>query len=227
MEEQITYRGHTITIERDYDHQPDEFDHPNSYGRGVWDHGPDAECEDPSDCWQWISIWLSNCRENLNAGFDGPQDFMEYFNEDEWIVMPVRGYKHSGWAFSVSGGGVFSDPWDSGLAGMVAIRKDLPMGAETKTPAEWAAHTVDHFEAYFNGYYYGYQVEGPSSDDSCWGYLCINNETDYIIDEAKYNIDWSINRERKQWFTRLKELIRNNVPLSIRNNEIPYERLAL
>lgn len=216
---ELNYRGHTITIERDDDFYSQPEDHPiNSYGNCQWERGPSHEVSDPNDLREWLSLWIRGC--SFEAGFDTPAEFKRTFLGEEdmngdfvepsfpgtWHIFPVRAYSHSGMAFSLDATQYpFNCPWDSAWSGMIAIRSDNRTAdfSEGETPEAWArreaSKRIEWFNAYFNGEFYGWNVEGPYCDDSCWGYLVANafrGEKDEsiaeMVGEAKARIDAGI-----------------------------------
>lgn len=87
---------------------------------------------------------------------------------------------------------------------------------ETKESLQKAAEL---FEAWAFGYVYGYSIEGKSGEtlDSCCGFYGYDHDESGLMVEAKSNIDAHISFKRKERFDRLKDLIRNRVPLGLRN----------
>ncbi len=65
---------------------------------------------------------------------------------------------------------------------------------------------------------YGWEIVSPDGDelDSVWGYYGGDHEESGLADAARENIDWTIAAARKRKADKLKELIRNRVPLALR-----------
>ena len=183
------YKGCTIVIEPHVHADRDDYHHPNSLGLAEWEDGPEAESgHRMENVRQWISVGIRH-QSRLMAGFEDAEEFHQFFEDQdgEFMIFPVYGYSHSGYAFSLA---PFSCPWDSGRAGDVAIRID------ERCPDEEAARkqadiVVKHFEDWFNGEYYGWRAEHNGAElGSCYGYLVIGGDESYMIEEAKETIDY-------------------------------------
>ena len=74
----------------------------------------------------------------------------------------------------------------------------------------------DLFEAWAWGDVYGYSVE--ETGDSCWGFYGDDHEKSGLLEEARANIDHYLTRKKKERETKLKELVKNKVPLEKRDN---------
>ena len=74
---------------------------------------------------------------------------------------------------------------------------------------------IESVQAYFDGDVYGFVID--DYEDSCWGFI---GDIEYCISEAKSIVDHMVNREREKRIARLKEMIRNHVPLYIREMEL-------
>ena len=115
------------------------------------------------------------------------------------VVLPVWGYEHGAITFSAGQRvGEYADVWDSGLAGLAYITRDVAR-AELRDPGE--AETLDDvaekaitgevetYAAWSRGEAYGWTVERRPVDtddewedlDSVWGYI---GETEYPMSEA-------------------------------------------
>lgn len=126
------------------------------------------------------------------------------------VVLPVWGYDHGALTFSAgTRAGAYADVWDSGLAGLAYMPRDVardelmaPSTAETLDDVAARAITgeVETFAAWSRGDVYGWVVERRPLDeygdadvfgdwdelDSCWGYV---GETEYPLAEALDNAD--------------------------------------
>jgi len=107
------------------------------------------------------------------------------------IVLPVFGYEHGSLHLSTGRHGVFADPWDSGLAGLIyADPESVREGWGDQVPdmdtlAAALAAEVDEYDRWANGDVYGYIVERETVPcehcgrgagewehvDSCWGFI--------------------------------------------------------
>jgi len=73
------------------------------------------------------------------------------------------------------------------------VTKDIRLAALGNMRAE-----TEHYDTFVRGQVYGYSVDGPLSDDSCWGYFGDYDETGGALDEAKSAIDAAILREKRE-----------------------------
>jgi hypothetical protein len=121
------------------------------------------------------------------------------------VVLPVWGYEHGAITFSAGQRtGAYRDVWDSGLAGLAYITRDVAR-AELRTPGEGETlddvaeqaitGEVETYAAWSRGEVYGWIVERRPLDeygdadelamwedlDSVWGYV---GETEYPMSEA-------------------------------------------
>lgn len=114
------------------------------------------------------------------------------------VVVPVWGYSHSGLTLTAGPRiGSFSDPWDSGLAGLAYLTRDQARehlaapgeGQALDDVAEAAIRAeVTEYDAWARGDVYGYIVDSRSlgggdwsERESCWGFI---GWGDYVFQEA-------------------------------------------
>ena len=172
--ETIEYRGHEIKIYQDTDAEsPREFD----------------------------NIGTMMCaHRNYNLGDaqadgDAIREKAAEVEKAGGIVLPLYLYDHSGITMNTTG---FSCPWDSGQVGIIYVMPEKgreEFGRQWKKKAtKYLKGEVETYDQYLTGDVYGYVVEGPDSNDSCWGFF----GKKYAIEEAKGNIDASIQHEAKQ-----------------------------
>lgn len=76
--------------------------------------------------------------------------------------------------------------------------------------------TLNLYSAWAWGDCYGYRIEFPDDEDSCWGFYGTDHEKSGLLEYAKNAIDCHIEYERKQHFARIKKLIKAHVPLIYR-----------
>lgn len=111
-------------------------------------------------------------------------------NPDYWYY-PVYGYVHSGVALSLT---PFSCPWDSGVAGYVAVKRPS-RGGEWRTRKAFRAYLeayIETFNAYLDGSCYGYEVVETGTDevvDSCWGFIGFDHNESGLYDDGKASCD--------------------------------------
>ncbi len=97
------------------------------------------------------------------------------FTKQYW-VFPLIAYIHSGVSLSLSGGGQFSDPWDSGQIGFVFVAKSEWRYQFRDRKKCVSAHTaaksyVETWNQYLTGDVWGVVVEDDGEQvDSCLGF---------------------------------------------------------
>ena len=144
-------------------------------------------------------------------------------------ILPVYMYDHSGQTISTS---PFSCKWDSGQLGFAFINKEClkEWGYKSRKGFEKCAkqtlekaieQNVALYDDYIQGNVWGYEVEDAEGDqiDSCWGYYGDDGMKE-AISEAKAIIDYEVKETLKQRLTKLKALILNKVPLTIRQQQL-------
>jgi hypothetical protein len=147
------------------------------------------------------------------------------FLERQYIILPVYMYEHSGVMLKTS---AFSCPWDSGQVGFIyvslaSVRKEYSWKVVTKARRQqsetYLSGEVEVYSDYLSGNVYGYVIEDSDGNavDSCWGY--IGDYHGYVLEEAKSQADYFAKKNRQERFARLKDLIRNRVPLHVRQQE--------
>jgi hypothetical protein len=85
-----------------------------------------------------------------------------------WEAVPVYAYIHSGIVLSLGRGGQFSDQWDSGMAGILAVNM-AECGGTMEKVSEGIVETLNQ---YFSGDVHGYIIEDEDGNtlESCWGF---------------------------------------------------------
>lgn len=208
--ETVSRKGFTINIWPDYDAEnPREWD--NLFTMALFNmrnHEGDPKWDDIIP----LSIAL-RAEDQLEA--EGEWPTVEDINmraltiaarENVLIMFPVYAYSHGGTVFSVSDftrpGYPFNCPWDSGFAGMMIVNRKQVMaefGWKRITQQrrarllEIAQGEIETFNAYINGWAYGYTVErhvpddGDQDIDSCWGFYDLDDcmaEARAVVDHA-------------------------------------------
>jgi hypothetical protein len=124
--------------------------------------------------------------------------------KDEWlpenkknlIILPLFLYDHGGITMSI---GSFNDRWDSGQIGFIYVTKEKireEYGWKRLTPKridrikEYLKGEVEEYDQYLTGDIFGFKIEGPYCEDSCWGYY----GTKAAIEGATRSIDHCIKR---------------------------------
>lgn len=150
----------------------------------------------------------------------------------EWVEknvlwLPLYIYEHGGITMKTSS---FSCPWDSGMVGFIYITREnarLAYGWQriTKEREEeiytWMRSDVKVYDQYLRGEVYHVSIEYDGEHlESCGGiyddYDLTYTKEDYIIPTIEFHFK---NRE-KQRNEKVKTLIRNNVPLLIRQQQL-------
>lgn len=141
------------------------------------------------------------------------------------IWEPVYLYNHSGYALSTS---PFGDRWDSGRLGFIyvsraAIRQEfrakrisakLEQRIVTRLEAE-----LELVENWLNGEIYRYHI--PDLDQGCGGFFGCHHERSGLIAAATEVINDEMKWRRTRRFNKLKQLVRNRVPLNRRADILP------
>ena len=145
------------------------------------------------------------------------------------VILPVYIYDHSGVAYSASdSGNPFSCQWDSGCAGFIFIsladiRKEYGVKRVSKQlrdkVAGYLKGEVTTYSDWANGNIYSFEVEDSDGEnvESCFGFI---GDSDYCLSEGVDVAKAIIHNDRMNRFARLKELIRNRVPLGLRSAQL-------
>ena len=141
------------------------------------------------------------------------------------IWKPVYLYDHSGYALSTS---PFGDRWDSGQLGFIYvsranIRQEFGIkriSAKLEQRMIMRLQTeLELVENWLNGEIYGYHI--PALDECCGGFFSCDHDRSGLIAAATEAIDYEIKRRRTKRFNKLKQLVRNRVPLNRRADILP------
>jgi len=216
----IDYKG--MTIEVYYDEcadSPREWDNLGTIYSRHRDYDPDnhrmTELAGSFDYW--------------NANDD--KTFTDYLNEF-YYWLPISYYEHGGitvWAGEPTG------DWDSGIFGVIAVRKDKAREEFPGTEEEIRELAINNLKAeiktldqWYTGEVYGFMTtdEDGIFIDQCGGYFG-DEEIDNIISEAKAAIDREIEkreeaereefkRQLRKHLARRKAQIKNHAPLYAR-----------
>lgn len=148
--------------------------------------------------------------------------------ESKYIVLPVYKYEHGNVCYSTS---IFSCAWDSGQNGFIYVSKDdvrkeySVKRITAKLRAQvlaCLANEVKIFSQAASGEVFGWLVEDVDEDHigMCGGYYGYDHEESGLLDDARSSIDCHIASLRKANIQRLKDMIRNRVPLFSRVGEL-------
>jgi hypothetical protein len=140
------------------------------------------------------------------------------------VILPLYLYDHSGLRLKIgSFQGLLPQghaEFDSGQIGYILVgKKKMKEEKLTKEKAEeYLRQEIETFDDYLSGNVYGYVAETKNGEQigSCWGYY---GSTEEPIKEAKSEIDYYLERKRKEKQNKVKTLIKNKVNL-IKREEI-------
>lgn len=146
-------------------------------------------------------------------GFD-PVDIFQYFQENKrtlykgYFVFPVYAYIHSGVSLSLGRNNYpFTCRWDTSSRGFVLCKKQKGCYSSKKA-YDLAEGLIEEWNQLLSGEVYGYN----SDCGSCWSFYGDEGYKQMII-EAKGEIDYAEKKTVKNHIAKLKEQIRNRVPL--------------
>lgn len=193
------------------------------------EHGVEQCRDDIRASRAYLSAWDDPNSERYRAiRFDlgtDPADLYQTALDCKFIVLPLYLYDHSGLTMNTTG---FHCPWDSGQAGFIYVPRSRAVkewGNKVCNKRVIDAATrclkaeVETYDQYLRGEVYGYVVrhEASGEEDSCWGFF---GEQDYVESEAR-NVAEALDKfHRKARQARLATMIRNHVPLDIRQREL-------
>jgi len=113
--------------------------------------------------------------------FSSPEEAKTWGEENDYDVLPLFKYEHSGVAYSPRSfiGRAHHAEWDSGQVGFVLVKLDK---FKDSTPLQVAESWCKSVTTWVNNEYYGYVIENPDGEhlDSCWGF----DDMDYCEQEA-------------------------------------------
>lgn len=142
----------------------------------------DDDCQSPLTDWEPGFEWdfqVTRQLETTSRNFPGLK------HPDYW-VYPVYGYSHGGLMLSLT---PFSCPWDSGVAGYVAVKRPS-RGGEWRTQKLFKAYLaafIETYNSYLSGDCWGYKVIETGTDeevDACWGFIGDHTESG-LYEQAK------------------------------------------
>lgn len=229
MEEREVYKGYEIIVETmDY---LDDHDNPREWdnvGTMVCFHSRyrlgDEQYTDPID-WLEDHLGLDMSYEHT----DERRQELEGMLERDHIVLPLYLYDHGGITMNTGG---FSCGWDSGQVGYIFVsradaRKEFGWERITKKREEhvedFLRNEVKVYDHYLTGEVFRFEVRDPEGEyvDGCSGFYGYPDGVDQAMEEAKGAVKHDIALRRKARIERLKELIRNNVPILKRPELLP------
>lgn len=92
------------------------------------------------------------------------------------------------------------------------------IGAPRASHKRQADYAIKLYGYWAWGDCYGWEIVSPDGDelDSVWGYYGGDHEESGLAETAREHVDWIIDAARKAKADKLKELIRNRVPVALR-----------
>jgi len=179
----------------------------------------DEDAQSPKD-WGDKNLFLIAYHREFDVRND---DIITHDELSEWFegnkikqqktyhIFPLTAYIHSGVSLSLCNTKwPFNDQWDSCTIGAVlASKKEF----ETKNKARQASlNLIEEWNQYISGEVFGYVID--EDGDSCWGFY--GDPEEYLLQEAKDIIDYTIDQTIKKHNKTVKAYIKNNVPISKR-----------
>lgn len=198
---QEEYRGYTIKVFYDYNAEsPREWDNLGTIYSNHRRYDPDGHS-------------IEEIIDDETGKLD--KEFVK-----NHIMLHIYAYEHSGITLSTSRGGQFSDSWDSGLFGIIAVSKEKAIeeyGKKicTKEVRERALKCleseIEALDMYYTGDVYGYVIEDEDENDidSCWGYYGSEWVDKDLIPECKSIIDSEIKHKENLHNERIEKVKTN------------------
>lgn len=152
------------------------------------------------------------------------EEIQGFYDNFQGVILPVYLYEHGGKTINTSG---FSCPWDSGQVGFIYVASEKiakEYGADNAENREKAKEClrseVKTLDDYLRGNVWSFVVtdENDNAVDSCGGFFGDCNGD--VLDEGRHVLEWHVNADKKARCERLKEMIRNHVPLYVRQAEL-------
>lgn len=179
----------------------------------------DTDPENPRDWDNLGTVYTRHRNFQPECRFDDYFDEEEVFDDDleklfretfleEYVALPVYVYEHGGMTISTT---PFSDPWDSGMAGIIAVPmseareqyegtdEEVREKAEKQLQAE-----IETLDQYVRGEVYGFRITTPPErlfdlpeiDDSVWGFFG-DYGLESLMEYAKDTIDFHLENSEK------------------------------
>lgn len=198
---------------------------------------PETEPIDPREDDNLGTMICFHCDHCLGDKHDfTPESLNEYIKRPDVIALPLYLLDHSGlWIKTsrqvVSRANAFSwDPggWDTSFIGYIVIdyekiRKEYLIKNVTKKVRErvidYLFNEVNTYNNYLTGNVVWYNTETRTGEpiSSCGNFFADEHDKfDYVIQDAKENIDWYIEQSIKKHCAQVKTWIQNRVPLEKR-----------
>lgn len=212
LTEKVVYNNYTINIYLSGDHN----DNPRRFSNvGIMlcshrEYELGDEQLDTNSCSSWEHALVKHLfEENLgkesfpynyldcwdNVVDDDELDLILEWIEDNYIVLPLYLYDHSGITISHN---PFSCRWDSGQVGWHVVANDIAISecGSIEKAKEYLKGELKTYDAYIRGEVYGYTIHNPFNEeiDSLWGFYGSDHENSGLLNEARSNIDADLER---------------------------------
>jgi len=173
---------------------------------------------------------LGDKTDLTSDSFEGWEELEQYLIRERGaeVIAPLYMYEHSGISIKIGsfyGCGLSQGHarFDSGQIGFIyvdreTLQKEYTAKRITKKIKDKAMKVlegeVDTYNKYVMGQVYGFMAEEKDGEqiDSCWGFY----DSDEAIKEAKGDIDYYMEEERKKKQAKVKALVKNRVSLTKR-----------
>lgn len=210
MSESIEYRGYTIKVMADK-----SAENPIT----EWDGNIEFCC--------WHSRYDLGNSKRYGNNLESSEECRDYAKRTKSILLPLYMYEHSGIALSLGREYPFNCRWDSGQLGYILIDRQWLheyFGKKYFTKKirarmlEAAENNVKLYNDYLSGAVYGFCVENTDGKtiDNCWGFYGYDHKKSGLLEYAESTIDFTIEQNKKDHFVKLKQWIKNSVPLQYR-----------
>ncbi len=168
---------------------------------------------DWDDTWgQWVTFERDSTLSDYHD-YANQEDALAMAKKMGFDVFPLIKYEHGQVAYSTTREYPFDCQWDAGQVGFIFINPK-----ECSDPAKYAAGQCETMTTWCNGGGCGYVVEGDDGEqlDACWGFYDIEDCEGEAKSVAEYHA-LDIQHKRQD---RLKTIIRNHVPLTLRQDAL-------
>lgn len=189
---------------------------------------PDENSENPIQNWDMMGeycCWHRRYALGNSDRFDNPGQVVAYARQTNSLLFNLYMYEHSGVALSLSNSHYpFNDHWDAGQLGFVLVDRKKAMkefGKKRLTKQlkqkirQIIEGEVETYNQYLAGDVYGFVISQNNEHvDSCWGFY----GQDDCLNEAKAIVDYEVEKTILRHSQKVKQWIRNKVPLIYRHN---------
>lgn len=164
---------------------------------------PFKACDCEPDIIGWHRNYDFNTRKEDNH--KDPKEFLAEAKENNYLVLPLYMYEHSGIAFSTSRNGYpFNCPFDSDMFGFIFLTREKIAEwhgekyakritkKRKETLLKQLENSVNLLNDYVSGDVYGYVIEDTEGEvlDSCYGYY--GDYVENALKEARSCAEWHV-----------------------------------